>query len=125
MVNSTGAWTVTNSLTLTQGTWNAGAFTHLIAGAWNSTGVNFTFNSNTSTIQLTSANPNISTKGLVIDPFYNLTTNNGGDPADRGAGEQQPGHHRHAEHQQPGAHRDAQPDRGAAPWPVLSERRRS
>ena len=78
VVNSTGAWTVTNSLTLTQGTWNAGAFTHLIAGAWNSTGVNFTFNSNTSTIQLTSANPNISTKGLVIDPFYNLTTNNGG-----------------------------------------------
>ena len=78
VVNSTGAWTVTNSLTLTQGTWNAGAFTHLIAGAWNSTGVNFTFNSNTSTIQLTSANPNLSTKGLVIDPFYNLTTNNGG-----------------------------------------------
>ena len=78
VVNSTGAWTVTNSLTLTQGTWNAGAFTHLIAGAWNSTGVNFTFTANTSTIQLTSANPNISTKGLVIDPFYNLTTNNGG-----------------------------------------------
>ena len=78
VVNSTGAWTVTNSLILTQGTWNAGAFTHLIAGAWNSTGVNFTFTAATSTIQLTSANPNISTKGLVIDPFYNLTLNNGG-----------------------------------------------
>jgi fibronectin-binding autotransporter adhesin len=76
IVNSTGGLTVGGTLTMTQGTWNAGSFTHAIAGPWVSTAGNFTFNADTSNIQLTS-NPNITTKGLG-QPFYDLTLNSGG-----------------------------------------------
>ncbi|MBN2875600.1 MAG: hypothetical protein JXM71_10940, partial [Spirochaetales bacterium] len=48
---STGAWTVSNSLTLMSGTWNPGAFTHTVAGNWNSSGI--TFAPTTGTIRLT------------------------------------------------------------------------
>ena len=79
VVNAAGAWTVTGSLILTRGTWNASSFTHLIAGNWNSAAANFTFSAATSTITLTpTATPNITTKGIGTDPFYNLTPNAGG-----------------------------------------------
>ena len=74
-VTSTDAWTVSNSLTLTAGTWNAGNFVHQITGTWNSTGI--TFNEDTSTIQLLSTNPTITTSGAA-DPFNNLTLDDGG-----------------------------------------------
>ena len=77
-VNSTAGMTVTNLFTMTTGTWNASSFTHSIAGAWNSSGATFTFTATTSTITLSSANPNITTKVPPTDPFYNLTLNNGG-----------------------------------------------
>ncbi len=74
-VTSTGAWTVSNSLTLTGGTWNAGNNIHQITGAWNSSAV--TFNADTSTIRMTSANPAITTSGIA-EPFNNLTLDGGG-----------------------------------------------
>ena len=79
-VTSTGAWTVTNLLTLTQGTWLTGVFTHTIAGAWNSSSATFTFTAAVgSTISLSpTANPSITTKGLGTDPFYNLALASGG-----------------------------------------------
>jgi hypothetical protein len=46
-----------------------------VAGAWDSSSANFTLNGGTSTIQLTGANPNITTKGA--DSFCNLTITNG------------------------------------------------
>ena len=75
-VTSTGNWTVTGSLILTQGTWLAdpvpSSFTHTIAGAWDSSGLNFTFTSGSSTVVLDpTANPSITTKGIGTDPFYN------------------------------------------------------
>src|SRR5208283_1724539 len=79
IVTSTGAWTVTNSLTMTQGTWAASTFAHTIAGAWNSLGGTFTFTAGTSTITLSpTANPTITTKGIGTDPFYNLSLASGG-----------------------------------------------
>ncbi|HVO39284.1 MAG TPA: DUF2341 domain-containing protein, partial [Spirochaetia bacterium] len=52
-VSSTGGWTVTNALTMTRGTWLAGAgLTHTIAGAWDSSSATFTFTAGTSTITL-------------------------------------------------------------------------
>ena len=79
-VTSTGAWTVTNSLTMTQGTWLASTFTHTIAGAWNSSSATFTFTAAVgSTISLSpTANPSITTKGIGTDPFYNLSLASGG-----------------------------------------------
>ena len=78
-VSSTGALTVTNALTLTQGTWLASSFTHTIAGAWDSSAAAFTFTADTSTISLSpTATPNIKTKGIGTDPFYNLTLAAGG-----------------------------------------------
>ena len=81
-VTSTGNWTVTHVLTLTSGTWQAGtSTTHTIAGNWDSAtgGANFSFSAGTSTIVLSpTANPNITTKGLGTDPFYNLTLSSGG-----------------------------------------------
>ena len=79
-VTSTGGLTVTNALTLTEGTWAAGAlFTHTIAGAWNSSAGLFTFTAGTSTISLSpTATPVITTKGIGTDPFYNLTLASGG-----------------------------------------------
>jgi fibronectin-binding autotransporter adhesin len=76
-VTATGSWTVTNSLTLTQGTWIAGGFTHLIAGNWDSSAVNFALTEAGSTIQLSTNNPSITTKGAA-DPFDNLTLNDAG-----------------------------------------------
>ena len=77
-VTSTGALTVTNLLTMTQGTWAAATFTHTIAGAWDSSGATFTFTAGTSTISLSpTVTPNIKTKGAT-DPFYNLTLASGG-----------------------------------------------
>ena len=75
-INSTGGFMVTNSFTMTQGTWDAGSFTHTISSAWNSSAASFNFTANTSTIVLAS-NPNITTKGAG-QPFYNLTLNTGG-----------------------------------------------
>ena len=82
-VTSTGGLTVTNALTLTQGTWAAGggAYTHTIAGAWNSSAATFTFTAGSSTVTLSSATPSITTKGLGTDPFNNLTLNSGGSMA--------------------------------------------
>ncbi|WP_210411504.1 FlgD immunoglobulin-like domain containing protein [Oceanispirochaeta crateris] len=77
-VLSTGAWTVTGSLTMTQGTWTAGAFTHQIAGSWDSSSANFSWVEAGSTIQLTSTNPGIITSGGAADPFNNLTLDDGG-----------------------------------------------
>ncbi len=61
-----GPWTVTNSLTLTSGTWNPGAFTHNVAGNWNSGGI--TFAPTEGTIRLTGAG-NIAS----ATNFWNLT----------------------------------------------------
>ncbi|MBN2656785.1 MAG: hypothetical protein JXR86_06975, partial [Spirochaetales bacterium] len=77
IVTSTSGWTVDNSITLSTGTWVAGAFTHLIAGDWDSTSTDFSFTETGSTIQLTSSNPTLTTGGL-SDPFVNLTLDNGG-----------------------------------------------
>ena len=77
-VTATGGWTVTNLLTMTQGTWDASSFTHSIAGAWNSSSANFTFRAGSSTITLSSAGPSITTKGIGTDPFYNLDGSSGG-----------------------------------------------
>ncbi|HTZ50406.1 MAG TPA: FlgD immunoglobulin-like domain containing protein, partial [Spirochaetia bacterium] len=82
-VTSTGGWTVTNSLTMTQGTWLASdtlaAYTHTIAGGWDSSAANFTFTATSfSTIVLSSAGASIKTKGIGTDPFYNLTVSSGG-----------------------------------------------
>ena len=77
-VTATGSWTVTNLLTMTQGTWDAASFTHSIAGAWNSSSANFTFSAGSSTITLSSAGPSITTKGIGTDPFYNLDCSSGG-----------------------------------------------
>lgn len=65
---------VTNQLLLSSGIWNAGTFTHQIAGNWNSTGI--TFNEDTSTITLTGGAPQITTGGLA-DTFNNLTISGG------------------------------------------------
>ena len=76
-VTATGAWTVTNSLTMTRGTWDAGAaLTHLIAGNWSSTAAAFVLAETTSTIRLTTAGASIATKGLA-DTFWNLLVDNG------------------------------------------------
>ncbi len=71
VVNSLGALTVTGSLALTRGTWTAGAFTHSIAGDWDSSSADFSFTETDSTILLTGAAPTITTEGAA-DPFLNL-----------------------------------------------------
>ncbi|MDC7233159.1 MAG: FlgD immunoglobulin-like domain containing protein [Spirochaetales bacterium] len=77
-VDSTGIWIVTNSFTMTQGDWTAGAFTHQIAGNWNSSSANFTWDETGNTINLTSTNPGIITGGGAADPFNNLSLDDGG-----------------------------------------------
>ncbi|MGA2976545.1 MAG: hypothetical protein ABSF77_14650, partial [Spirochaetia bacterium] len=76
VVTSTAGLTVNGTLTLTEGTWSCGSYTHSVAGAWDSSSANFTLSAGTSNIQLTSATPNITTKAA--DSFYNLTVGNGG-----------------------------------------------
>ncbi len=76
-VTSTAGMTVGGTLTMTQGTWNAGSYTHTIAGSWDSDAFNFTFTAGGSTIVLSAANPTITTKGAG-QPFNNLTLNAGG-----------------------------------------------
>jgi hypothetical protein len=71
---------------MTQGTWLADTvptgYTHTVAGAWNSSGANFTFTAGGSTILLSpTASPAITTKGYAVDPFFNLTLASGGLPA--------------------------------------------
>ncbi len=82
-VSSTGGLTVSGALSMTQGTWVAGAstYTHSIAGGWNSSGASFTFTAGSSTVVLSGAVPSITTKGIGVDPFNNLTLNNGGSMA--------------------------------------------
>ncbi len=82
-VSSTGGLTVSGALSMTQGTWVAGAstYTHSIAGGWNSSGGSFTFTAGSSTVVLSGAVPGITTKGIGVDPFNNLTLNNGGSMA--------------------------------------------
>ena len=76
-VTATGAWIVTNALTLTRGTLDAGAgLTHQVAGAWNSTSASFDFTENGSTIRLTTPGTTITTKGAA-DTFWNLVIDNG------------------------------------------------
>ena len=77
-VTSTGVWIVTNSFTMTQGTWTSGAFTHQIAGSWDSSSVNFSWDETGNTIRLTTTNAGIVTGGGAADPFNNLTLDNGG-----------------------------------------------
>ena len=63
---------MSGALTLTSGTWNAGAgLTHRINGSWDSTAI--TFNRQTGTIDLTGT-------GNIVNPetFYNLTKSTGG-----------------------------------------------
>ncbi len=82
-VSSTGGLTVSGALSMTAGTWVAGAstYTHSIAGGWNSSGGSFTFTAGSSTVVLSGAVPSITTKGIGVDPFNNLTLNNGGSMA--------------------------------------------
>lgn len=68
--------TVTNGFTQTRGNFSAGTFTHGIAGAWDSSNANVNFTPGTSTIQLTSAAPGITTRAG--QSFNNLTLNSGG-----------------------------------------------
>src|SRR5208337_1458471 len=70
---ATGVWVVSNGLTLTGGTFAPGNFVHQVAGNWNDSAVTFT--PPAGTIQLTSANPSITTLGT--NNFFNLTLNNG------------------------------------------------
>ena len=80
-LTSTGGLTVTNALTMTTGTWLAGAasYTHTIAGAWNSSSGTFTFTAGTSTISMSpTGTPSITTKVPPTDPFYILTLASGG-----------------------------------------------
>ena len=72
---------MTNALTMTTGTWLAGAasYTHTIAGAWNSSSGTFTFTAGTSTISMSpTGTPSITTKVPPTDPFYILTLASGG-----------------------------------------------
>jgi hypothetical protein len=72
-LTSLAALTVTNSLTMTSGIWAPAGFTHQIAGDWNDSGI--TFQPGAGTIQLTGANPNVTTGAG--NYFFNLTVNNG------------------------------------------------
>ncbi len=76
-ITSTGGLTVTNTLTMTRGTWDAATFTHTVAGAWNSSAANFNLTAGTSTISL-SPTPNPTITSRAGNSFYNLTVNNGG-----------------------------------------------
>ena len=66
---ATGSLTVSNSLTLTSGTFAPGGGTHLIAGNWNDTGVTFTPSGGV--VQLTGAAPTITQN--VSNYFSGLT----------------------------------------------------
>lgn len=76
VIASQGPLTVTTGLTLTSGTWNAGTFTHTVAGNWDSSLADFVFTESTSTINLTAAPPTITTGGAP-DAFHNLNLPNG------------------------------------------------
>jgi hypothetical protein len=77
-VTSMGGLTVTNALTLTEGTWAQGVgFTHTIAGSWDSSSTNFTLSAGSSTVDL-SPTPIPGIKVKAADSFYNLTVSNDG-----------------------------------------------
>ena len=71
VITSTDDLTVTNSLIMTTGGWDAGEFTHTISGGWNSTSPTFLFTagSTTSTVLLT----NGSVSHQAGEGFYNFT----------------------------------------------------
>ncbi|PIE04470.1 MAG: hypothetical protein CSA76_04020 [Spirochaetales bacterium] len=76
-ITSTGSIVVSNSLTMSAGTWNASpfpsTFMHIITGGWDSRGI--TFNAGGSAIRLLGTDPIFFTSGLG-EPFYNLITEN-------------------------------------------------
>jgi fibronectin-binding autotransporter adhesin len=72
VVTSTGAWTVTGSLLLSTGTWNAGSYVHDIRVPWDATSANFTFTPSTSTINMTT-NPGLTVNNSATNWFWNLT----------------------------------------------------
>ncbi len=76
-ITSTAGLTVSSVLTMTQGTWDAGAFLHQIAGNWDASSGNFLFTANTSEIRLTTAGAQIS-HNTGFDDFNDLTITNGG-----------------------------------------------
>jgi len=77
VTSTVGGLTVSGMLTMSQGIWIAGDFTHQIAHDWDSSAANFTFTSNNGTIVLQSPGSsipvNISTKAIGTDPFYDLS----------------------------------------------------
>lgn len=74
-VTAGAGWTVSNALSLTRGTWEAGIFTHSIAGNWDSSSADIAFTEGSSTVRLTSDGIDVTTKGP-FDPFANLTIAN-------------------------------------------------
>ncbi|MDC7224609.1 MAG: hypothetical protein PQJ60_12770, partial [Spirochaetales bacterium] len=51
-ITSAAGLTVSNGLTMTQGIWDGESYTHSVTGGWDSSGVNFTFTADTSTVSL-------------------------------------------------------------------------